>query len=333
VHPAATFIESTLPLPALRVAGAACFTAAGDLTKTWEALLRGNSAVGFVPDAAFAKAVAAPFARRLKRLPRLMLSLAQNAYQQSGISGPPGLIAVGTAWGPLAETQDFLRKLFESGEQFSSPTDFIGSVHNAPAGQVALLLDATGPNLTCSAGDRSFAQALLCASLDLATGSSALVMAAEAHEARLSPLFEPASQGPQASDGGAALLLLADDGAPGARLRWLGESTARGPAFLDEIALGSVADRYDAILVNLPATFSTAAKDAMAALAQRGCPIRAARDRLGQHASVAATVAALAARAVTEGSLPLGESPLPLPRKRLLLLDLGARSAAVEVFA
>jgi len=336
---AAASTTSPLALPALRVAGAACLTAVGDLAQTWEALRRGGSAVGFVPDAAFAKSVVAPFARRLKRLPRLMLALAQKAHQTSGISGPPGLIAVGTAWGPLAETQDFLRKLFESGEQFSSPTDFIGSVHNAPAGQIALLLGATGPNLTCSAGDRSLAQALLCASLNLAAGGSALVMAAEAHEARLSPLFEPASQGVHASDGGAALLLLADDSAPGARLRWLGESGARGSAFLDGLGLREAADHYDAVLVNLAAEFSSAAKnelDELAALARRGCPvcpIIAVRDRLGQHASVAATVAALAARAVTEGILPLTESPLPLARKRLLLLDLGARSAAVEVFA
>jgi 3-oxoacyl-(acyl-carrier-protein) synthase len=164
----------------------------GGLDNTWNALVAGQSVAGFVPDATFNKAVQAAFVRRLKRLPRLMLALAQTAHLASGEKTPPEFVAVGTAWGPLAETQDFLRKLFETGEQFSSPTDFIGSVHNAPAGQVALLLGATAPNLTCSAGDRSFAQAVLCASLGMtATAKSALVMAAEAHEARLSPLFEP----------------------------------------------------------------------------------------------------------------------------------------------
>jgi 3-oxoacyl-(acyl-carrier-protein) synthase len=331
---AATLSGPTPVLRALRVAGAACFTGVGDLPQTWDTLVRGSSTVGFVPDAVFVKAVAASFARRLKRLPRLMLALAQTAYQTSGVTQPPGLIAVGTAWGPLAETKDFLRKLFESGEQFSSPTDFIGSVHNAPAGQIAQILAATGPNLTCAAGDRSFAQALLCASLGLAAGtSSALVMAAEAHEGRFSPLFEPASQGAHASDGGAALVLLPDDGAPGARLRWLGESATRGPAFVDGLALGNLRDRYDAVLVSRPAGFASAADDAIAGIAQRGCPLVHVRERLGQHASISATVAAISARAVIEGTLPLGESPLPLARKRLLLLDLGARSAAVEVFA
>jgi 3-oxoacyl-(acyl-carrier-protein) synthase len=330
--PTAVSNETPSALPALRIASAACFTGAGDLSQTWNALVRGSSTVGLVPDAAFAKAVSGPFARRLKRLPRLMLALAQTAYRASGVAQPPDLIAVGTAWGPLAETQDFLRKLFESGEQFSSPTDFIGSVHNAPAGQIAQLLEATGPNITCAAGDRSFAQALLCASLGLAEGASALVMAAEAHESHLSPLFEPEAQGARASDGGAALVLLADDGTPGARLRWLGESAARGPAFLDALALGNLRDRFDAILVSKPAG-SDGATDASAALAQPGCPLVTVRDRLGHHASVGATVAALCARAVTEGTLPVGEAPLRLAHRRLLLLDLGARSAAVEVFA
>jgi hypothetical protein len=234
----------------------------------------------------------------------------------------------------MAETHDFLRKLFESGEQFSSPTDFIGSVHNAPAGQIALLLGAAGPNLTCAAGDRSFAQALLCASLGLAAGtSSALVIAAESFEARFSPLFEPASQGALASDGGAALALVPNDGAPGACLRWLGESAAPGPDFLDELALGALRDRYDAILVDRPAGLSGSPDDTIEKIAQRGCPVVTVRDRLGHHASVSAAAVAISARAVLEGILPLGETPLPLVRKRVLLLALGARSAAIEIFA
>jgi 3-oxoacyl-(acyl-carrier-protein) synthase len=333
-HAAATLSDATPVLPALRVSGTACLTAAGSLPQTWNALMRGSPTVGFVPDAAFVTAVAATFARRLKRLPRLMLALAQAAHQTSGATLPPGIIAVGTAWGAMAETHDFLRKLFESGEQFSSPTDFIGSVHNAPAGQIALLLGAAGPNITCAAGDRSFAQALLCASLGLAAGtSSALVIAAESFEARFSPLFEPASQGARASEGGAALALVPNDGAPGARLRWLGESAAPGPAFLDALALGALRDRYDAILIDRPAGVSSGPDDTIEKIAQRGCPVVTVRDRLGHHASVSATAVAISARAVVEGILPLGEAPLPLARKRVLLLALGARSAAIEIFA
>ena len=113
--------------------------------ETLAALTTGEPVVGLVPDAAFANAAPAAFVRRLKRLPRLVLALANTAHTAAGTGAPPEFLAVGTAWGPLAETQDFLRKLFESNDQFSSPTDFIGSVNNAPAGQVALLLSAQSP--------------------------------------------------------------------------------------------------------------------------------------------------------------------------------------------
>jgi 3-oxoacyl-[acyl-carrier-protein] synthase-1/3-oxoacyl-[acyl-carrier-protein] synthase II len=264
-----------------------------------------------------------------------MLALAQTAWQASGRTSPPALLATGTAWGPLAETQEFLRKLFETGDQFSSPMDFIGSVHNAPAGQVALLLGAQGPNWTCSSGDHSFEQALLCVSLGMAKGAdSALVLAAEAYEARLSPLLDPgAATGPLASDGGAALLLVPDDGGAGARVRWLGESGSGALALLAQVAAHAPLASYDAVAVSLPATTGESVDLAISRLTEmlKPCPVVAYRDRLGQHASVSATATALAARAVREGVFPFGG--IPLPRKRLLLLLLGPRATAVEVFA
>jgi len=322
----------------LRVAASACFTARGNLDETWSALVAGASAAGLVPDAAFAKAAPAAFVRRLKRLPRLMVALAQTAHTASGRDVPPGVIAVGTAWGPLHETQDFLRKLFESGDQFSSPMDFIGSVHNAPAGQVALLLGAQAPNLTCSSGERSFAQALLCGALHVAAGAgSALVMAAEAFEPKLSPLFEPAvAHSPLLSDGGAGFVLVPDDGAAGARMRWLGECRDDGGvALLDALATDASAKRYDAVLLGAPAGYDTSADPAAARLGRLLPPaaIVSYRDRLGQHASIGATAAAVASRAVLEGVLPLGGAPLALPHKRILLLELGSRMTAIEVFA
>jgi 3-oxoacyl-(acyl-carrier-protein) synthase len=329
-------VEVSAPsLPALRIVGSACLTAKGGLDDTWNALAAGQSVAGFVPDAVFSRTIQAAFVRRLKRLPRLMLALAQTAHATSRATTPPEFVAVGTAWGPLAETQDFLRKLFETAEQFSSPTDFIGSVHNAPSGQVALLLGATAPNLTCSAGDRSFAQALLCASLGLsADKASALVMAAEAHETRLSPLFdEPAAAGPLASDGGAAFVLVRDDALPGARVRWLGEYG--GSEFLEKLAVLKVPGQYDAVLVSVPASSASDSSEQVGRLAElmSTCPLVAIRDQLGQHASVGATAAAIAARAVLEGALPFASSPFLLPHKRLLLLELGPRVAAIEVFA
>jgi 3-oxoacyl-[acyl-carrier-protein] synthase-1/3-oxoacyl-[acyl-carrier-protein] synthase II len=320
----------------LRIAASACLTARGGLDETWNALLSRESTAGLVPDAAFAKAAPAAFVRRLKRLPRLMLALAQTVQTASGRTAPPEAIAVGTAWGPLAETQEFLRKLFESGDQFSSPMDFIGSVHNAPAGQIALLLGSQAPNLTCSAGERSFSQALLCGSLHIASGAgSALVVAAEAFEPRLSPLFEPEVAGsPLVSDGGAAFLLIPDDGAPGARLRWLGEGGNDGAvALVDRLAGGT--PYHDAVVIGIPAGHHLAKDPAYARLGQLRPPaaIVAYRDQLGQHASVSATAAAIAARAVAEGTLPFTGAPIALPHRRLLLLEFGPRLTAIEVFA
>jgi 3-oxoacyl-(acyl-carrier-protein) synthase len=342
------FEKSSAPLPSapsaslerpalrpLRIAASACLTARGNLDETWAALSSGQSVAGLVPDGAFAKAAPAAFVRRLKRLPRLMLALAHTAHTASGRSTPPETIAAGTAWGPLAETQDFLRKLFESGDQFSSPTDFIGSVHNAPAGQIALLLGCQAPNLTCSAGERSFCQALLCASLQIWTGArSALVVAAEAFEPKLSPLFEPAvATSPLLSDGGAAFVLLPDDDTPGPRVRSLGETAADGGAA--ERLVTTANEGYDAVLVGVPASPDPAGATILSHLTRRLPPglVVTYRDRLGQHASISATLAAIGVRAVGVGALPLADPPMGLPRKRLLVVELGPRCSLFEVFA
>ena len=66
-----------------------------------------------------------------------------------------------TGLGALSETYDFLQQLFDSDWALSSPIDFMGSVHNAPAGHLAQYLRAKGANLTFSGQDYSFEQALL----------------------------------------------------------------------------------------------------------------------------------------------------------------------------
>lgn len=332
--PTAVAKVSPSPLPALRVASTACLTGRGALDETLVALAAGESAGGLVPDAAFAKAAPAAFIRRLKRLPRLMLALANTAHAGSGATAAPDFLAVGTAWGPLAETQEFLRKLFESGDQFSSPTDFIGSVNNAPAGQVALLLGAHSPNLTFSSGDRSFEHAVLSASLGIAAGArDALVLAAEAYEPKLSPLLDPeAALSP--CDGGAGFVLMPDDDTKGARIRWLAEVGGDGalPSILSILAKDDGA-RFDAVSVGIPAPFAEESSAILDRVAEAfpGCPVLSYRELLGHHASVSATATAVAAQGVLTGTLPLANTPLP--RRRVLLLQAGSHATALEVFA
>jgi len=93
--------------------------------------------------------------------------------------------------------------------------------------------------------------------------------------------------------------------------------------------------RYDAVLVSVPAALGPTASEPLATLtmALSPCPIVSFRDCLGQHASVGATAAALAGRAVVQGCLPFALPPIPLPHRRLLLLDVGPHTTAIEVYA
>jgi hypothetical protein len=116
---------------------------------------------------------------------------------------------MGSGWGALSETYDFIDKLQSSNEKFPSPIDFVGSVHNSAAGQIAIMHGATGANITSSGGDYSFEQALLTADSFLDDNSpSAFVLAAdEAHE-KFSPLLDPSiSVNTPLVDGGGAFYL------------------------------------------------------------------------------------------------------------------------------
>ncbi len=135
------------------VLGCSCITGAGDTEQTLKNLDEGRSCRGTLPLAEISNKLPTREVRRLKRLPRLALALAMEAYESSRPSQTPSSIFFGTSWGPLSETYNFLTELYESNEQFASPAEFVGSVHNAPAGQVAMMLKATGPNITTTGGD------------------------------------------------------------------------------------------------------------------------------------------------------------------------------------
>jgi hypothetical protein len=233
------------------------------------------------------------------------------------------LISVGTGWGGLAETHDFLRKLFDSGETLSSPTDFVGSVHNAPAGQAAMLLEARGPNLTSSSGDLSFEHAVLCASLMLhGETKTALIAGADAWHDALSPLLDPerVSSGPP-SDGGAAFVVTVDDGMPGPRLKYLGEGGG------DVVGVALREDGYGAVLVGVPAgeqESSSAQLEDLRRMLDPSVPVTTYRDTTGHYATASAVATAMAVRMVQAGGLG---------KPRVLMISLGAHAAAMEVFA
>ncbi|MGB3222330.1 MAG: beta-ketoacyl-[acyl-carrier-protein] synthase family protein, partial [Desulforhopalus sp.] len=167
--------------PGLAIHGYSCMTGAGDLVSTISQIITGSSVAKKAELETISKSLPPRLIRRLKRLPRMTLSLATEAFQSSSFGDrKPGAVFMGTGWGALSETHDFLTRLTESKEQFPSPTDFVGSVHNGPASQVAILYGATGPNITTSGGDYSFEQALFAAELMLDDSAGpALILGAD----------------------------------------------------------------------------------------------------------------------------------------------------------
>ncbi|MCB2217400.1 beta-ketoacyl-[acyl-carrier-protein] synthase family protein [Desulfofustis glycolicus] len=327
----------------LALHGWSCLTGAGDLAATQQNLLAGHTVAGPADLTAVSASLPARQIRRLKRLPRLALSLATGAVDHAAQAEPPSGIFLGTGWGALSETHDFLQRLAESAEQFPSPTDFVGSVHNAAAGQVAQLLRATGANITTSGGDYSFEQALLAA--DLLTGDigqSALVLGVDEGHPVLSPRFDPSIGSAAAlADGGGALVVgrdstkavwrvsvpfyrsgRAEDGTP-ALIAWCGGRQALESCcgvILAGIPLGSQRLGEEQ-LNNFLAAF------------KKPPPVIRYRPLLGEFASASAVAAVLAANLLQDDALPeslTGGPPVSLTGKTVLVLGLGTCLTAME---
>ncbi|HOX43787.1 MAG TPA: beta-ketoacyl-[acyl-carrier-protein] synthase family protein [Myxococcota bacterium] len=342
------------PTACLRVVGSACLTGAGHTRETWERFAGGQRCAGLLPDADVVRELPPRVCRRQKRLPRLVLALGQALCPDA--EAGPRRIFFGTGFGPLSETHDFLHELFSDPQRLASPIDFVGSVHNAPAGQLAMRLGARGANLTASVGDSSFEAALLMAELlaldveerETPRARELLVLGADEHHPVLSPLFDPC--GGEPADGGGALWLRPEaDCAPGqagpsVRLRACRlaperpEDVAAGLAALVAELGGPAAlgERYGALLVDLPAGHRQGGERwrAFVQAAAFPGPVVDVRPLLGEFASASAVAAVLAARLVAGGELPAGlgagRGPVALGGRGVLLVGLGAHLTAVD---
>jgi 3-oxoacyl-(acyl-carrier-protein) synthase len=330
------------------VLGTACLTGAGLTEETLETFRRGEAIRGRPDLGTIRTDLSAGSLRRLRRLPRMTLILALAARKAAGraeTAGSSGGIYFGTGWGPLTETNDFLGQLFASAEQFASPTDFIGSVHNAPASQAAIRLKATGPNITATGGDYSFEQALFSAALITQEGDDPfLVIGADEHHDVLSPRLDPSSAAEgNVSDGGAAFFLSPHAAATDLRLV---------PAFISYVpeggdgipplikALGGperIRDRFGAVFVGIPASTRPRGEAYIASFIQRAGftgVIVDYRRVTGEFSGASAVAAALAIDTVCRGVLPphlSGKGEACLDGKGILLLGLGEYVTAIEV--
>ncbi|MBM4355221.1 MAG: 3-oxoacyl-ACP synthase [Deltaproteobacteria bacterium] len=314
----------------LRVVASSCITGAGHADETLAALEAGRSVAGVLPEEVVTRELPARSLRRMKRLPRLTLALADAAIKAGG--RPVSGVYLGTGWGPLSETWEFLDKLFGSNLEFSSPTDFVGSVHNAVAGQVAIWHKATGPNITATSGDVSFEQALLAAQLTMpCDGSASCLLAADEAHARLSPLFDPSATAGLA-DGGAGLVVTGGGKGPGIGLTRLARASdpASCAADLVEAAGGPerIATRFGAVFAGIPAARREQGKailDRFLANSGFSGAVVDYRPILGEFASVCAVACAWAVNEVSNPSSRLASG------KGIALLGLGESVSLLEV--
>ncbi len=327
------------------ILGYACLTGAGDIEQTLKNLNDGKGCSGIFPLDKISNKLPTRELRRLKRLPRLALDLATEALESSGIPQTPSSIFFGTSWGALSETYNFLTKLYESNEQFTSPAEFIGAVHNAPAGQVAMMLKATGTNITTTGGDFSFEQALLAASLTAHDRDDiVLVIGADEHHQVLSPLFDKSvriSSNP--SDGGGALMMRKTEKRSGLRIMLIFfENASNNPSVMQTLVhnLGGpeeIRSKYGAVFAGMPAEERANCEEQIREIISAvdlNCAMIDFRKFTGEFGSATATAAAFAAGMVRNGKIPghlSGGKETGLNGKGILLLGLGSFVTAIEV--
>jgi 3-oxoacyl-(acyl-carrier-protein) synthase len=330
---------------AFTILGGACVTGAGDAKRTIECMGRGEGIRGIVPSSDIMKPLSEKSVRRLKRLPRMVMSLAVSACKNAPEATSPASVFFGTGWGGLSETHDFLTKLFASDERFTSPTDFIGSVHNAAAGHVAIHFKSTGPNVTVTGSDCSFEQALFSASLlTRHSDDPILLIGADEYHERLSPLFDASvALAGEPSDGGGALYLKPASSASSWRIcpSFMAYSENNGPIIPELIrALGSgkrIGDRFGAILAGIPAAQrkkGTAQLNDFLAMTEYPYPVIDYRRFTGEFASASAVAAVLAVLFVQAGEIPgnaCRQRPTPLSGRGVLVLGFGNHITAMEI--
>jgi 3-oxoacyl-[acyl-carrier-protein] synthase-1/3-oxoacyl-[acyl-carrier-protein] synthase II len=329
----------------MAILGSACITGIGRTDRTMRTAAGNGTCAGILDLEEISANLSAGRVRRLKRFPRLALSLAIAAHENSSTGDNPAAVFLGTGWGALSETYDFLDRLFETDEQFPSPTDFVGSVHNAAAGQIAMQFQATGANITMTGGDYAFEQSLMAAGLlskNMQDGF--LVVGADESHPKLSRLFDrSAAQAACPADGGGALYLKKAASSPGLTIRSVFfESSSDNPRVIGSLIQQiekhqAFADRYGMILAGLPAACRSNGEDQLQELlAQTGFsrPVIDYRKFTGEFASASAVAAVMAARFLQQGRIPgplCGGRPAALGNRGALIFGTGNFITAMEV--
>ena len=329
----------------LEVAGMACITGAGNTMQTLSAFSKGSNCQGLLSDKEISQALTPRTIRRLKRLSRMGLSLATAALEDAHGDIKPESVFFGTGWGALSETHDFLKALYETNEQFSSPTDFMGSVHNATAGRIAVKMGATGPNITTTGGDYSFEQALMSAHLlAIDDDKPLLVMGADEFHPVLSGLLDQSvTKADTPSDGGGALIVKRRKSGAGPKLEPLFYKNAHeNPLVISSLVqcLGGTEKinlDFGAVFAGLPAASRITGKKQLDSFIQTTGftgPTIDYRHYVGEFASASAAAVVLAVALLKTDEIPMalaGKETVDLNGKGILMLGLGNFVTAVAV--
>ena len=110
--------------------------------------------------------------RRMNGLSRLGMAAAKLAIEDSGVSLPADCgVAVGTAFGPVQTSVEYMHEYVEKGAALAPPQLFAESVANAPGSHIAIEWGLRGFNITITQRESSALAAAMYAAMQIAKGS------------------------------------------------------------------------------------------------------------------------------------------------------------------
>jgi len=177
--------------------------------------------------------------RRMNTLSRFGIAAARLATMDRGDGLPNAAgVAMGTAFGPVQTSVDYMQEYVEKGAALAPPQLFAESVANAPGSHVGIEFGLRGFNVTLTQRESSALSALMYAASQVAKGTAPAAIAGGVEEVseivfavldRLDTLglcsqpFDRSREGMIVGEGGAALIL---------------ESSDRGYAFVSGFGIG-----------------------------------------------------------------------------------------------
>ena len=122
--------------------------------------------------------------RRMNVLSRLGVAAAKLAIEDCGVAPPPETgVAIGTAFGPVQTSVEYMQEYVEKGASLAPPQLFAESVANAPGSHIAIEWGLRGFNVTITQRESSAMAAAMYAATQLAKGSTSAALIGGVEEA------------------------------------------------------------------------------------------------------------------------------------------------------